>query len=43
MSFGPFSRALVAYHLETGGMPIHDAVGVKCKKGAVTQNEGTCD
>ena len=34
-SFGPLFHALVAYHLERGGMPLHDAVGVNCKKGAL--------
>ena len=31
-SFGPPSRDLVAYHLESGGMPLHDAVGVNCER-----------
>ena len=26
-SFGQASRALVDHHLETGGMPLHDALG----------------
>ena len=30
-SFGPPSRALMDYHLEMGGMPLHDAVGVNSK------------
>ena len=25
------------YHLERGGMPLHDAVGINCKKGATTE------
>ena len=29
------------YHLETGGMPLHDAVGINCKKGATTEYQGT--
>ena len=29
------------YHLERGGMPLHDAVGINCKKGATTENQGT--
>ena len=29
-----------AYHLERGGMPLHDAVGIKCKMGGTTQNQG---
>ena len=28
------------YHLERGGMPLHDAVGVNCKKGTTTENQG---
>ena len=40
-SFGLPSRALVAYHLERGGMPLHDAVVVNCRKGATIENEGT--
>ena len=27
------------YHLEMGGMPIHDAVEINCKKGATTENQ----
>ena len=38
--FGPTFRALVDYHLEKGSMPLHDAVGVNCKKGATTENQG---
>ena len=30
-TFGPPSRVLVDYHLERGGMQLHDGVGVKCK------------
>ena len=26
------------YHMERGGMPLHDAVGINCKKGATTEN-----
>ena len=26
------------YHLERGGMPLHHAVGVNCKKGTTTEN-----
>ena len=29
------------YHMERGGMPLHDAVGVNCKKGATTENQGS--
>ena len=25
---------------EEGGMPLHDAVGVNCKKGSTTKNHG---
>ena len=28
------------YHLERGGMPLHDAVGINCKKGAATEHQG---
>ena len=28
------------YHLERGGMQLHDAVGINCKKGATTENQG---
>ena len=28
------------YHLEKGGMPLHDTVGVNCKNGATTENQG---
>ena len=28
------------YHLERGGMPLHDAVGINCKKGTTTENQG---
>ena len=38
--FGPPSRALVDYHLERGGMPIHDSVVVNCKNGAAPENQG---
>ena len=29
------------YHLERGRMPLHDAVGINCKKGATTENQGS--
>ena len=38
---GPSSHALVDYHLERGGMPLHDVVGVNCKRDAATENQGT--
>ena len=28
------------YHMERGGMPLHDAVGINCKKGATTEYQG---
>ena len=28
------------YRLERGGMPLHDAVGINCKKGATAENQG---
>ena len=28
------------YHLERGGMPLHDAVRINCKEGATTENQG---
>ena len=27
-------------HAEGGGMPLHDAVGINCKNGATTENQG---
>ena len=35
------SRALMDYHLERGGIPLHDAVWVNCKEAATTENQGT--
>ena len=29
-----------ARHMERGGMQLHDAVGVICKKGATIENQG---
>ena len=29
------------YHMEGGGIPLHDAVGINCKKGATTENQGS--
>ena len=29
------------YHLERGGMPLHDAVGINGKKGETTENQGS--
>ena len=28
------------YHMERGGMPLHDAVGINSKNGATTENKG---
>ena len=28
------------YHQEKGGMPLYDAVGINCKNGATTENQG---
>ena len=27
------------YHMESGWMPLHDVVGINCKKGATTENQ----
>ena len=27
--------------MERGGMPLHDAVGINCKKRATTENQGS--
>ena len=35
-SFGLPSRTLLAYHLEKGGMQLHDAIGVNCKRCTTT-------
>ena len=29
------------YHMERGGMPLHDAVGINCKKSATTEDQGS--
>ena len=29
------------YRMEREGMPLHDAVGINCKKGATTENQGS--
>ena len=39
-SFGPPSLAQVDNHMERGGLPLIDAVGVNCKKCATTENQG---
>ena len=45
-SLGPvfFRTALPysgGYYMERGGMPLHDAVGINCKKGTTTENQGS--
>ena len=30
------------YHMEKGGMPLHDAVGINCKKRATAENQDSC-
>ena len=34
-------RCSIGYHMESGGMPLHDAVGINCKKGTNTENQGS--
>ena len=29
------------YHMEKGGMALHDAVGTNCKKGGTTEDQGS--
>ena len=29
------------FHMERGRMPLHDAVGINCEKGATTKNQGS--
>ena len=29
------------YHMERVGIPLHDAVGINCTKGATTENQGS--
>ena len=29
------------YHMERGGMPLHNTVGINCKKGATTEKQGS--
>ena len=29
------------YRMERGGKPLHDAVGINCKKSATTENQGS--
>ena len=28
-------------HMKSGGMPLHDGLGINCKKGATTENQGS--
>ena len=30
-----------SYHMERGGMPLHDVVEINCKTGATTENQGS--
>ena len=30
-----------SYHMGRSGMPLHDAAGINCKKGATTENQGS--
>ena len=32
---------LCGYHMEGRRIPLHDAVGINCKKGATTENQGS--
>ena len=44
VSRGHFCLALCSFELpsmERGGMPVHDVVGINCKKGATTENQGS--
>ena len=39
-----FQTALMCsggYHMERRGMLLHDAVGINCKMGATTENQGS--
>ena len=29
------------YHIEMGGMPLHDVTGINCKNGTTTENQGS--
>ena len=39
-SFRPSFRVLVDYHLDRGGMPLHETIGVNCKRVATSDNQG---
>ena len=43
MQLNEFHAAIFAWpcHMERGGMPLHDAVVINCKKGASTENQGS--
>ena len=38
--FRPALPCSGVFHLEKGGMPLHDTVGINCKKGATTEYRG---
>ena len=38
--FRPALPCSGGYHLERGGMPLDDAVGINCKKRETTENQG---
>ena len=38
--FGTALPCSGCYHLERGGMPLHDAVGINCKNGVTTEYQG---
>ena len=37
--FWPALPCSGGYHMERGGMPLHDAIGINCKKGATIENQ----
>ena len=37
--FRTYPHALVDYLQEISGLPLHEAVGVNCNKGATTENQ----
>ena len=36
-----FASLSGGYHMERGGMPLHDTVRINCKKGATPENQGS--
>ena len=41
-SFGPPPPPCTGgYYLDNGAMPLHDAIGINCKNGITTENQGT--